>query len=140
MYPINVLKKSLSTTIAGILIFTFLFYGCNSTSSDNKPVNNGVSFDSGNIAAGDSYSYTFEKEGDIYYYCEIHSPDMQGVVHVDQSADVSGQDTVEMKNNQYQPSEITIQPNTTVVWINRDQVDHTVISGNPSSGSGGYGY
>jgi plastocyanin len=45
-----------------------------------------------------------------------------------------------MKNDQFQPGEVTVTPNTKVVWVNRDQHNHTVVSGNPSSNTGGSGY
>ncbi|MFO7966155.1 MAG: PQQ-dependent sugar dehydrogenase [Archaeoglobaceae archaeon] len=38
-------------------------------------------FDSGNIADGETYSYTFDEAGTYEYYCTIH-PSMEGVVEV----------------------------------------------------------
>ncbi|MGD8426725.1 MAG: hypothetical protein PVH63_03790 [Balneolaceae bacterium] len=135
--------RSLTIILSIVVLTTATFIGCTSTGTTedpHPPVNPGPQFNSGNISPGASFSHTFADEGDIDYYCEIHSPDMQGVIHVDNSASISGQDTVEMKNDQFQPGEVTVTPNTKVVWVNRDQHNHTVVSGNPSSNTGGSGY
>lgn len=93
-------------------------------------------FDSGNIAAGESFIYTFGEEGTFDYYCEIHAPNMQGSVQVTAGASSTDPDTVEMINEQFSPEQITIPPGTEIVWVNRDNDTHTVISGNPSTGNG----
>lgn len=95
-------------------------------------------FSSGTIAPGGTYSYTFENEGTVEYYCEIHAPDMQAQITVSSSATTSEQDTVSMVGDIFQPNNLTIAPNTEVIWINDADHDHTVVSGNPSSGGGGY--
>lgn len=106
--------------------------------TDSEPGSE-VSFQSGNIAPGNTFSYTFEKEGTVEYYCRIHAPNMQGVVSVSAGAATSGQDTVRMSNNQFNPNQITVAPNTEIVWINEGNEVHTVVSGNPpTSGNGGY--
>lgn len=96
-------------------------------------------FESSNIAPGGTFSYTFEAVGTVEYYCRIHAPNMQGIVTVTEGAEISGQDTVEMNNNQFNPSQITVAPNTEIVWINEGTEAHTVVSGNPPTvGNGGY--
>lgn len=120
--------------IAFIAILS-LFIGCNSTDSDSDP---SISFSSGTIAPGETYSYTFEEEGGIEYYCENHAPNMQGEITVTSSAETAESDTVIMDNEQFQPSSLSIAPNTEVVWINNEDVNHTVTSGNPSSDGSGY--
>ncbi|MFB6279141.1 MAG: plastocyanin/azurin family copper-binding protein [Salinibacter sp.] len=95
------------------------------------------SFDSGVLAQGETFSFTFQDKG-TEYYCTIHGADMQGTVAVDAGADKSGTVDVSMKNTSYNPANITVQPGTKVVWTNNDSLDHTVTSGNPSSGGGGY--
>lgn len=90
-------------------------------------------FDSGNIAAGESFSYTFSNEGSFDYYCEIHAPNMQGNVQVTAGATSTDPDTVEMINDQFSPQQITVPPGTEIVWINRGMESHTVISGTPST-------
>lgn len=64
---------------------------------------------------------------------------MEGAVEVGSGTENTNPDTVEMIDTQFVPSQITVPPNTKIVWINRDNFSHTVTSGNPS-GDGGGGY
>ena len=129
-------------TVQLILIFALIYFvpGCGSTGSDS---NSGPSFNSGSLAPGETYSFTFMDEG-TPYYCQNHQPNMTGEVIVSQDASISGQDTVTMKNIAFHPQQITVKPGTKIVWINKetDQSidDHTVTSGTPSSNGGGSGY
>ncbi len=43
---------------------------------------------------------------------------------------------VEIRDNSYQPSSITIPAGTTVTWINKDSVEHTVTATDVSFDSG----
>lgn len=140
-------RKYLSPiAIVTILALALLFNSCNSsTDSSDEDTNDPIAtFNSGDIAPGESFSYTFNKEGAIDYYCEIHAPDMQGRITVTSSVDAVDKDTVVMENNQFQPSELSVAPNTEVVWMNNEDHNHTVTSGNPPSddndddGGGGY--
>lgn len=129
-----------SLTISIITVCTLVFSGCGSTDSDNENGNgngNPVSFSSGDIAPGDTYSYTFDEEGEVDYYCEIHAPDMQGTITVSSSTDATESDTVSMENDQFHPSELSVAPGTEVVWENNQDHDHNIRSGNPSTGGGG---
>lgn len=121
-----------------ILVGTLLLAGCNGggMGTDGSDTS-GPSFDTGNIAPGGSFSFTFQGQG-AEYYCTIHGDDMEGTVTVDEDADASGTVDVSMKNTSYNPKQITVQPGTEVVWTNNDSFDHTVTSGNPPSGGGGY--
>lgn len=132
-------SNRLSALVAGpLLAASLVFSGCTSTGSDSGPT---TTFDSGNIAAGETYSYTFENEEDVDYFCEIHAPDMQGTIFVNSSNDSAERDTVIMENEQFSPKQLFIAPHTEVVWINRDSFEHTVTSGNPPSDDGdGGGY
>lgn len=123
--------------ISIILLSAILLGACGSTGTDDKN-DDSVHFNSGTIAPGETYSYTFNKEGSWDYYCEIHSPDMQGKITVSSATESAETDTVAMENNQFQPSSKSVAPGTKVVWINRDSEDHTVVSGSPSSSGGGY--
>lgn len=121
---------------AFLIVLSLLVTGCGTTDSGS-----GKLFKSGSIGTGETFSYTFKNEGTIEYYCDIHSPDMQGQITVSMDAESSDRDTVEMINTQFTPSQLTVAPNTEIVWINRDDFDHTVVEGNPSTGSdndGGY--
>lgn len=63
---------------------------------------------------------------------------MQGVVTVASGANISGRDTVEMINTQFNPAQITVAPETEIIWINRDGFTHTVTERNPQISGGGY--
>ncbi len=39
-------------------------------------------FDSGEVAAGESFEFTFEEAGEVAYVCEIHGPPQMGAVLV----------------------------------------------------------
>lgn len=123
----------LSISIAAVMLSLFAI-GCtdDSTGSDN-----GEMFDSGLLSTGASFSYTFEEEGIYNYYCQNHEPDMTGNITVSNSAESSSQDTVRMQDLEFMPSQITVTPNTTIVWVNDDDVQHTVTSGSPSQNDGG---
>ena len=111
--------------------------GCSSTNSEEG--GSAPTFSSGTIAPGGTYSYTFENEGTVEYYCNIHAPDMQGEITISSTASSAERDTVSMEGNVFLPGNLTIAPNTEVVWINNADHDHTVVSGNPSSGDDGNG-
>lgn len=132
--PILILICFLSLSIAGCSD------SGNSTGTDPDPdpePNPGVSFDSGSIAPSGNFSYTFEEEGTVEYYCIPHSPNMQGKVTVSAGADISGSFTITMDNFSYSPASVTVAPGTTIEWVNEDEMVHTVTSGNPSSGNNG---
>jgi len=129
-----------TTQLILILVLAFMATSCGSTNSGSNP---GPSFNSGNLAPGETFSFTFKDQG-TPYYCQNHSPNMTGEVIVSQDASISGQDTVTMKNTAFHPQQITVQPGTKVIWINKETDssidDHTVTSGTPSNSGGGYGY
>lgn len=119
-----------------LIILGVMAVGCGdegTTGSENETF-----FESGQLANGESFSYTFEEEGSFDYYCRNHSPDMVGQISVSSSAQGSDQDTVRMDNLEFNPSQLTVPLNATVVWINEDSEAHTVTSGTPSGGGGGY--
>jgi len=132
------LNRPYLSALISALFLMFLLMGCGSTNSGS---NSGVNFDSGNIPPAGTFSFTFKKAGTYNYYCRIHQPDMTGKVVVNKSAQIGGQDTVEMKNIQFVPGQVSVMPDTKIIWINKDNVNHTVVSGSPSSNGGsGYGY
>jgi len=132
----------LITSFISLLVLMVNLNGCggSSTGMDN---NSGPTFNSGNLAPGDTFSFTFKDQG-TPYYCQNHQPDMTGKVIVSQDAGINGQDTVTMKNTAFHPQQITVKPGTKIVWINKETDssidDHTVISGTPSNTGEGYGY
>ena len=130
-------------TLAAILIVSLLSLpGCDEDSSTNS--GSGPDFESGDLGQGETFSYTFDEEGTVDYYCEHHSPDMTGEIVVSSDAQTAETDTVEMANTQFQPSSLNVAPGTEVVWVNREAAVHTVTQGQPSTGGddddGGYDY
>ena len=120
---------------AGLAVaVVFLVMGCN---KETTAPEGGALFSSGHIGPDGTFTYTFKEAGTFPYYCEIHQPDMKGTIVVQQG--VSGPDTVTvaMENLQFHPQQDTVATGTSVLWVNHDNVDHTVISGTPSETTGG---
>ena len=91
-------------------------------------------FDSGNLPAGQSFTYNFTQPGTYEYKCNYHAW-MTGTVVVKAgapSAKVSIPTGASSPNAApgYAPDKITviIGVNNTVAWTNNDSVDHTVTS------------
>lgn len=131
-------KNSFQLMLSALLIATMAVTGCNTTDSDEE--DNSPFFNSSTIAPGESFSFTFEDEETVEYYCEIHAPNMQGEIVVDSGVEAVERDTVTMEDNQFQPRSLSVAPDTEVIWINNEDHDHDIRSGNPSSGSNGGGY
>jgi plastocyanin len=93
-----------------------------------------VSFDSGTIKPGDTFTYTFGtfiSEGSFPYYDAFHSMvSMRGDIAISTDADYK-RDTllVVMQKNTFQPSCPKVRPGTTIKWVNKDTVNHNVTSG-----------
>jgi len=132
-------SKNCKTVIGNFIFFGLIFLsinGCNTTNSNSQ---NGQLFKSGDIGHGETFNYTFNETGTYDYFCEIHKPDMKGSIVVETGTESTNPDTVEMKNSAFVPSQLTVQPGTKVVWINRDSFAHTVVSGTPGKDVGGGG-
>jgi len=59
---------------------TILWYNNDSATHTITARNN--LFDSGNLAPGDTFQYTFEQSGSLEYYCKIH-PSMVGEITIE---------------------------------------------------------
>jgi len=129
---ISVLLRCTALLVIGGLVLT----GCGNSGGMGDPEPSGPSFDSGTIAPGDSYSFTFQDTG-TEYYCEIHSSVMEGTIVVSSDADSSGTAQVAMRDTSFNPARLRVQPGTKVVWTNEDAMDHTSTSGTPPSDDGG---
>lgn len=140
MKTLKLYVPNLTKTFFLIAFSCLAAIACSDSSTDAEPEPEpepqppAVSFASGDVAAEETFSYTFENEGSVEYFCEYHIPGMQGVVNVSAGADISGQTTVSMENMEFVPAEITITPGTEVTWVNNSQMLHTVTSGNPDTG------
>jgi plastocyanin len=104
----------------------------------------GGGFDSGNIAAGANWNYTFTSAGDFAYFCKYHSW-MKGDVVVKQGGGVLGSLTVRIPSDtganpslNYLPATFTvvIGVNNTVNFVNLDSTVHTVTATDGSFDSG----
>jgi len=60
------------------------------TVTSGTPDNPTDLFDSGNVASGDTFEFTFEETGTYEYYCKLHTPDMTGTIVVNESGSSSG--------------------------------------------------
>ncbi len=135
-------KSRYTILVSTLLALLLVWSGCGSTGSNEDPEDPNppsTSFDSGEIEPDGTFSYTFETEGDVDYYCQNHAPDMVGQITVTSEAEAVDRDTVFMDGMQFNPANLSVAPNTEVVWINRASVNHTVTSGNPPGDGGGGG-
>ncbi len=124
-----------------VIVSLFLVVaGCGDSSTDpgdgnddNNNNNQTANFSSGSIAPGGTFSYTFEEEETVDYYCTIHAPNMTGQITVTSNAEAVDRDTVSMENNQFVPENLEVAPSTEVIWVNNQDHDHDIQTGTPSS-------
>ncbi len=114
------------------------------------------SSDSGFLFSGAGYSKTFPTAGTFGYFCTLH-PDMTGTITVTASdgtapppnsdpppgsdpfadpAPVSGSGDVNVVDNAFGPSSITVSAGSTISWLNKGALPHTVTASNGSFDSG----
>lgn len=83
-------------------------------------------FDSGNLASGDSFSWTPEEPGTYGYHCTYHSS-MTGTITVTDGE--AGQDVeIEIDGFAFHPENVTVTTGTTITWTNLDDTGHTVTA------------
>ena len=115
-------------------------------------------FESGDLAAGESFSFTFEEEGAYFYYCKYHgSPGkngMWGVVIVAEKdskavpvhaaaaptptssgSDQAATRSVSITDNAFSPRELHVQVGDTVAWTNNGASIHDVVADEGAFGS-----
>jgi plastocyanin len=101
------------------------------------------SFDSGDIAAGKSWTNTFSSAGNFSYYCIYHSLWMKGKVVV--KSGIPGSFTVKIapgtgadSSLNYNPStfKLVVGVNNTIIFLNQDSTTHTVTASDGSFDSG----
>ena len=129
-------RNLLSTVVLSLFL---ILAGCSESSTDSGDENNNnnqnqsATFSSGPIAPGGTFSYTFEEEESVDYYCTIHTPNMTGQITVTSSVNAVDRDTVSMESNQFVPENLEVAPGTQVVWVNNQDHDHDIQTGTPSS-------
>ena len=116
---------------AGVATALFAFAGCGGDDAGtNPPPGGGTTFNSGGIAAGGQFVFTFPTAGSFRYLCTIH-PSMRDTIFVA----TGGSDSVlieirDMTANGFVLVEggPTVKPGGYVHWRNVDNVAHTVTS------------
>lgn len=89
--------------------------------------------DSGLLAQGGSYSATFDEAGEYAYHCHPH-PYMTGRIVVSSDApETSGPVQVRMRDFAFEPANLTIRPDTVVVWTNEDEFPHDIRFERPNA-------
>lgn len=83
-------------------------------------------FDSGNLASGDTFSWTPGEPGTYGYHCTYHGS-MTGTVTV---TDGQAGDDVEVRIEgfAFHPANVTVTTGTTITWTNLDDTGHTVTA------------
>ncbi len=85
------------------------------------------SFQSPTMGRGAVFSHTFSTPGVVRYYCRIHGVTMSGTVVVDPGS-AQGDSAVQISDNLFNPSTITVRPGSTVTWTNQGNFEHIVYA------------
>jgi len=109
-------------------------------------VDAGATFDSSLISVGGKYQLDTKDiaVGEYQYICTVH-PFMNGTLIINEVAEPviskvsipKGAMTQTDGQLYFDPQEITVAAETTVVWTNNDEAAHTVTSGNSNTGPSG---
>jgi plastocyanin len=122
-------------------------------------------FDSGELASGDTFSWTFDEPGEFAYHCNIHQR-MKATIVVKEAVaqagnetsgnetagnetagnetggnatggnETAGGDAVEIQDFQFSPDTLEVSVGTTVTWTNAGQATHTVTADDGTFDSG----
>lgn len=82
-------------------------------------------FNSGSIATGGTFAYTFSTPGTFTYHCSVH-PGMKATVVVTKVLVTTG--SVSIQSMAFAPATLTVSAGAVVTWSNNDAVAHTVTS------------
>ena len=100
----------------------------NSTTTSQQVVANNGDFSSPVLAAGQSYSHTFDTAGSFAYHNGLH-PARTGTVNVNAHAQVT------IINGGFEPPTVTVTATEAVTWTNRGTANHQVVSDDGSFSS-----
>ena len=81
-------------------------------------------WDSGILAPGEHFIYTFNSEGVFDYHCEMHPLVMKGTAIVGKPDSIAFD--IQIIDNAFVPAETTITIGDNIRWINFGAMDHTV--------------
>ena len=86
-------------------------------------------FQSATLSNGQTYEFTFPDAGEICsYICQIHGASMAGVVRVVAGSPGADQH-IAIKDNSFDPQDVTITAGTKVIWTNVGNNQHIVFAG-----------
>lgn len=86
-------------------------------------------FDSGTLSNGVQFKFTFPDAGEVCdYICRIHGASMAGRVRVITGAPGPDRD-IAIKDNSFDPPDVTITAGTQVIWTNTGSNQHIVFAG-----------
>jgi len=85
-----------------------------------------------------SYKVTFTKAGSFKYECQVHLPEMVGVINVSNKSSSGGPASTNATGSTTQGITIKMQsvvgkPGTTVNWVDADTMVHNIIGTNPTA-------
>lgn len=83
-------------------------------------------WDSGNLAPGEFYEFTFDSVGSFDYICSYHPVSMTGLIVVD--APVITPIDIQIVDFSFQPQNATVNLGDSVRWTNYDPTPHTSTS------------
>lgn len=97
----------------------------------------GTGISSGNLNTGDTFTKIFDTPGTHTYGCDYH-PSMKGTITVlaqqaqQQTEPPAGALVVVIRDNFFEPADLTIQEGETVLWQNEGTRKHTVSATSPT--------
>jgi len=110
------------------------------TVTSGTPGNADGVFNSGDVAPGGEFTYTFNESGTFDYFCIPHPEMTAEVIVVDPSngdnGDNNGAHLVTIPGQSFNPSNLEVEVGSTVTWSNDSNETHTVTSGSPGNQDG----
>lgn len=77
------------------------------------------------LSNGEKTSFVFKEEGEFSIFCEPH-PIMEMTVVVEEDADQTGRVAIDIADYAFSEKTVTVAPGTTIVWTNKEQLEHNV--------------